>query len=136
MYVDILKHADPKVLAAVARCAHDQGIDVEVAQAICLVESGARLVNQIGAAGEIGVMQVTPVAAKQIGMKLTTACPLNNQVIAGIKYLHWLAEQHSQADNLPWIIRAYNVGPTGANEGRGSSYLVHVIQAWGALRNA
>jgi len=97
---------------------------------ICLLimwrESRGRDPDRVGPDGEIGIMQVTPVAQQQTGYFLDTDSSLADQANAGVAYFTWLRVQHPDR-SVFWAVRAYNVGPAGANAGRGIDYLRKVL---------
>ena len=68
----------------IKKYARKYSVPLNVALAVCHVESYCNCGVRRGAAGEVGPMQVMPRTAKSIGMSLK-GC--ENQVKAGLKYL-------------------------------------------------
>lgn len=58
--------------------------------------------------GAVGLMQIRPEAAKQVGLTLPTDPRAN--IIAGVKYLKYLLDMFEDDENL--AVAAYNSGPT------------------------
>jgi len=73
----------------------------------------------VGPAGELGLLQVTPGTAEEIGLRLTRQSEPVTQLQAGIRYLRrqFLALDSpamSLPDRLCWAACAYNGGPAYA----------------------
>ncbi|MCX8073385.1 MAG: transglycosylase SLT domain-containing protein [Candidatus Binatia bacterium] len=91
--------------------AHSAGLDWELIAAIIAEESGfdAGAVSERGA---VGLMQVRPVAAAQVG-EAEFADPESN-IRTGVRYLVHLNELFADvvtAERLPFVLAAYNMGP-------------------------
>jgi soluble lytic murein transglycosylase-like protein len=114
-------------------------------EAICRVESSLEPQWGKGPAGEIGVMQVTPGAMQDTGYYINEDSTVAAQVASGAAYLDWLREYYRNnirqfiswegitiGDYIDWdwIIRAYNAGPRGAEQGYGFDYLEKVKAKW------
>lgn len=59
-------------------------VEYETALAVCMVESKCKCSVPRGESGEIGPMQVMPIASREVGIPLDTCY---NQVRAGVSYL-------------------------------------------------
>jgi len=73
--------------------------------------------NAISSKGALGLMQVMPQTAQEMG--LDAAEPAQN-LEAGTRYLKWLLARYSKTKNpLPRAIAAYNAGPGNVDKCRG-----------------
>ena len=91
--------------------AKQQGFDWRLIAALIFEESGFKPESR-SPKGAVGLMQVRPIAAEQIGMARFEA-PADN-IEAGVKYLRYLDDMFDQArgdDRLSLILAAYNMGP-------------------------
>lgn len=87
------------------------GFDWRLIAALIYEESGFKPESR-SPKGAVGLMQVRPIAAEQIGMERFEA-PADN-IEAGVKYLRHLDHMFDQArgdDRLGLILAAYNMGP-------------------------
>lgn len=92
--------------------AHAAGLDWELVAAIIAEESGfdPAAVSERGA---VGLMQVRPIAAAQVG-EGQFVDPESN-IRTGVRYLTYLGEVFSdvvQAERLPFVLAAYHMGPS------------------------
>jgi membrane-bound lytic murein transglycosylase F len=94
----------------IARHAEEAGFDWRLVAALIFEES--RFDNQrVSEAGAYGLMQITPMAAQDMGVKNYTA-PRGN-IVAGVKYLQSLARQfpHGRPDDrLALMLASYFLG--------------------------
>jgi soluble lytic murein transglycosylase-like protein len=93
----------------ILKYAKQYGIPVKFARAVIFKESGFR-VNALGGHGEIGLMQVKPSTAREMGFRGSRAAlydPENN-IKYGMKYLS-KAKQKSDGTLCGWILK-YNAG--------------------------
>ena len=80
--------------------------------------------NKISAAGAVGVMQLLPQTAADKAVNIPDISGLENNIHAGVKYLHWLREtyfsdpQISALDQVLFSFAAYNAGPGNMNRAR------------------
>jgi soluble lytic murein transglycosylase-like protein len=88
--------------------AHAQNVPVRIVQAIVEVESGGNA-DAVGAAGEIGLMQIMPATALQMGYTgLPSGLFLPSvNIHYGTKYLAWQLKRYR---DLATAIAAYNSG--------------------------
>lgn len=91
------------------------GIPADILAAVAWVESNGDM-NAIGTSGEFGVMQLKPIAIKDVQIEgygefdgWRSSAPVN--VMAGASFL---ALMHKRTGNWPDAIRAYNQGQVGA----------------------
>ena len=76
------------------------------------------------AAGAMGVMQLMPQTAADDAVDIPDISSLENNIHAGIKYLHWLREtyfsdpQIAPLDQVLFSFAAYNAGPGNMNRAR------------------
>ncbi len=95
----------------IARHAEEAGFDWRLVAALIFEES--RFDNErISEAGAYGLMQITPMAAQDMGVKNYMA-PRGN-IAAGVKYLRTLARQfpHGRSDDqLALVLASYFIGP-------------------------
>jgi hypothetical protein len=112
--------------------ARQRGLDEygqALALAICSAESSFTDPTEVGPAGEIGPMQITPPAMSDIGVHVNTSSSLDQKIFAGVLFLHTLLDQSKRhygrvPYGLPNVYtleqyrlacRAYNVGFRGAS---------------------
>ena len=86
------------------------GVPAEVALAVAQQESGTQQWRSngslvTGSSGEVGVFQLMPATAAQLGVDPTD---LNQNIQGGVSYLQQL---YAQFNNWPAAIAAYNAGP-------------------------
>ncbi len=80
--------------------------------------------NKESSAGAVGVMQLLPQTAADDAVGIPDISSLENNIHAGIKYLHWLREtyfsdpQISALDQVLFSLAAYNAGPGNMNRAR------------------
>ena len=104
------------------------GVPARIVAAIVAVES-AGYPLAVGAAGERGLMQITPAALQDVNRYYGTDYTFD-QMFSGILNLYvgslFLKLQYQRMGNWQDAIRAYNAGERGAREGRGYEYLERV----------
>ena len=75
-------------------------------------------------AGAVGVMQLLPSTAKDPAVGIPDVASLENNIHAGVKYLHWLRETYyskdaiSPLDQVLFSFAAYNAGPGNMRKAR------------------
>ncbi|MCP4389174.1 MAG: transglycosylase SLT domain-containing protein, partial [Gammaproteobacteria bacterium] len=75
-------------------------------------------------AGAIGVMQLLPTTAADNAVDIPDISILENNIHAGVKYLHWLRETYYSDDSISGLDRvlfsfaAYNAGPGNMKKAR------------------
>ena len=75
-------------------------------------------------AGAVGVMQLLPSTAKDPAVGIPDITKLENNIHAGVKYLHWLRETYysddaiSPLDQVLFSFAAYNAGPGNMRKAR------------------
>ena len=94
------------------------GVNSNIVVAMIRLESGGDP-NAIGSKGEIGLMQLMPGTARDMGVNN----PFNprDNIFGGTKYLRYLLDIHN--GNLDKAIMSYNIGPNGRNVYQGYAYL-------------
>lgn len=95
----------------ILRNAQQHGFDWRLIAALIFEESRFKPESR-STQGAIGLMQVRPIAAEQIGMDKFDE-PADN-IRAGVKYLRYLDDQFADArgdDRLSLVLAAYNMGP-------------------------
>jgi soluble lytic murein transglycosylase-like protein len=103
--------ADIPYLDLIARTAVNEGIDWRLVVAIIAVESGFNPTAESDA-GAYGLMQVMPIAARDVEM-VEFQTPASN-VRAGVRYLRRLLSMFPAADphqQIALALSAYNMGP-------------------------
>jgi membrane-bound lytic murein transglycosylase F len=102
-----LSRYDPLIV----RYAEEAGFDWRLVAALIFEESRFNH-KQVSERGAYGLMQITPIAAQEIGVKKYTA-PRDN-IEAGVKYLQTLARQFPygpRKDRLALVLASYLLGP-------------------------
>lgn len=103
-----------EVDADIARHASRYGVDVTLARAVCLYESGANP-GLRSHAGALGYFQVMPGTFRELGVE--------SNIEAGVKYLGQLLRQFGREDRA---VAAYNGGP--GRVGRGGGLPLETLQ--------
>lgn len=103
-----------KVRPVLERIARQQNLDWTLLAAIAYKESTLNP-NAKGSNGATGLMQVTPVAARAVGVSQFAS--LEGNVLASAKYLSQIRKQHFASASIPegdryaFMLAAYNMGP-------------------------
>lgn len=103
-------------LDLIARTATNEGLDWRLVVAVIAVESGFNPTSE-SEAGAYGLMQVRPIAARDVGMDEFQTPAAN--VRAGARYLRRLLSMFPAADRhqqLALALAAYNMGPAHLND--------------------
>ena len=80
--------------------------------------------SKLSSAGAVGVMQVLPSTSADKAVGIPDISTLENNVHAGVKYLHWLRETYytndkiSPLDRMLFSFAAYNAGPGNMRRAR------------------
>ncbi len=80
--------------------------------------------NKRSPAGAVGVMQLLPSTAADAAVDIPDITKLENNIHAGVKYLHWLRETYysdgdiSPLDRVLFSFAAYNAGPGNMRKAR------------------
>ncbi len=80
--------------------------------------------DKVSPAGAVGVMQLLPTTAADRAVDIADIDRLENNVHAGVKYLHWLRETYysddaiAPLDQVLFSFAAYNAGPGNMNKAR------------------
>ena len=96
--------AQVQIIQIIQTEAQNVGLDPNIALQVAQIESGLNQ-NARGAAGEIGVFQLMPATAADLGVNPYN---LNENIQGGVRYLKQLLNQFG---NLPQALAAYNAGP-------------------------
>lgn len=96
----------------------EYGVNSNIVLAIIKQESGGNP-NAVGSKGEIGLMQLMPGTARDMGVD-DPFDPRQN-IFGGTRYLRYLLDIYN--DDLNRAIMAYNIGPNGQNIYQGHRYL-------------
>lgn len=110
------KKADIPFLDLIVRTANNEGVDWRLVVAVIAVESGFNPTSE-SAAGAYGLMQVRPIAAREVDMD-DFQTPAAN-VRAGVRYLRRLLTMFPSDDpyqQLALALAAYNMGPAHLND--------------------
>lgn len=116
---DELKYED-----YIQKYAAEYGIDPNLARSIMKEESGFNP-NAVSSVGAIGLMQVTPGAAKDAGVTGDLYDPETN-IRAGIAYLKYIIDKkHPDSDKL--LVQLYNAGPYNDPNEADQAYVQRVL---------
>lgn len=118
--IDVVNNYSQDVLYA----SEVSGMPANIIKAVMYVESAGNP-YAVSDAGAVGLMQVTDIAAQDIGYTMAPTNPKDN-IVCGSKYLKKMIDRMG---TLYDGLRAYNCGPTGATENAlcGSHYASKVI---------
>ena len=89
-----------------------------------------------GSAGEIGLMQVTPIAAEDVGRDALTSFDVpEKQIDVGAAFLDRSVFHYCDGmEDLRCGLRTYNEGPPPHNVPSSNQYATDVLSKWNALR--
>ena len=107
----------------IRRFTEQYGVDIDLARAVCLQESGGNP-NLRSVAGALGYFQVMPATFR--GLRVDT------NIEAGIKYLSQMIRQFGRED---YALGAYNAGPGRVRRGRPPLETLQYILSVGQYRN-
>jgi soluble lytic murein transglycosylase-like protein len=95
-----------QIMQMIEKYAAKHGVDSTLAKAVAKIESDNDA-TAISAAGAVGVMQLMPETARQLGVNN----PLNpaENIEGGVRYLKGLLDKYS--GNVTMALAAYNAGP-------------------------
>ncbi|RWI31370.1 MAG: lytic transglycosylase domain-containing protein [Mesorhizobium sp.] len=125
--------ADRAQIASLVRSiAQDEGFDADLAEAIAWAESDLGANQGPSTAGAVGIMQLMPGTASDLGV--SDRCDAAANVRAGIRYLKALYDQFQ--DPL-LMLAAYNAGLSKVYEEQGipvnpetAEYVVKILNRW------
>ena len=121
-----------QIARLVRSVAHDEGFDADLAEAIAWAESDLGATQGPSKAGALGIMQLMPGTASDLGV--TDRCDAAMNVRAGIRYLKSL--YHEFQDPL-LMLGAYNAGLNKVYEAQGipvnpetAEYVIKILNRW------
>lgn len=115
------------------RAANLTGVDRNLILAVIWQESGGDP-GAVGSAGEQGLMQVTEIAAEDVGETLpTTGDPPQRQITVGTKYLAKCADYVGEGASTYEQLRCYNEGPPPLTVDASKAYASQVLDKREAL---
>ncbi|MBI4119823.1 MAG: lytic transglycosylase domain-containing protein [Parcubacteria group bacterium] len=110
-----IKYGKPVMLAS-----KEHRISPKVVIAVIVTESGGRKCA-VSNKKAVGLMQLRPIAAKEVGTDVKGLCHPDKNIAAGTAYLKRLRTHH-RFKRLDEILLAYNRGPVEAAELLGNGY--------------
>ena len=126
----------PDISRSIADAAGYHGLDPALVKAIIEVESGGRL-DARSSKGAVGLMQLMPATAAEMGVKDRTDCTQN--IKGGTGYFSRLLEQFH--GDIVLALAAYNAGPSAVEKYHGLPpyletvrYVRKVLEAWNRYR--
>lgn len=115
------------------RASNVTGVNRNLILAVIWQESGGNP-DAVGSAGEQGLMQVTEIAAEDVGETLpTTDAPPQRQITVGTKYLEKCAEYVGEGASTYEQLRCYNEGPPPLTADASKTYASQVLDKMEAL---
>lgn len=121
-----------EVAELVRSIARDEGFDVDLAEAIAWAESDLGASQDQSKAGALGIMQLMPGTAADLGV--SDRCDTQANVRAGLRYLKSLYDEFQ--DPL-LMLAAYNAGPNSVYKAQGipvnpetAEYIVKILNRW------
>lgn len=122
------------------------GVPAWVVQGILYRETRSELLGdgqvlyrdrRVGAAGEVGPMQIRPVALAQVAPRVSPRRAHQDPELAlqlSCQYLRWLYRNAARG-SWQMAVRLYNVGPSGPRWSRGASSYLKGVQSYGQTSN-
>ncbi|WP_081609903.1 lytic transglycosylase domain-containing protein [Mesorhizobium sp. STM 4661] len=121
-----------EVSQLVRSIAQDEGFDADLAEAIAWAESDLGASQGPSKAGALGIMQLMPGTAADLGV--SDRCDTQANVRAGLRYLKSLYDEFQ--DPL-LMLAAYNAGPNSVYKAQGipvnpetAEYIVKILNRW------
>ncbi|RTM10078.1 MAG: hypothetical protein EKK31_03445 [Hyphomicrobiales bacterium] len=121
-----------EVAQLVRSIAQDEGFDADLAEAIAWAESDLGASQGPSKAGALGIMQLMPATAADLGV--SDRCDTQANVRAGLGYLKSLYDEFQ--DPL-LMLAAYNAGPNSVYKAQGipvnpetAEYIVKILNRW------
>jgi len=121
-----------EVAELVRSIARDEGFDADLAEAIAWAESDLGASQGPSKAGALGIMQLMPGTAADLGV--SDRCDTQANVRAGLRYLKSLYDEFQ--DPL-LMLAAYNAGPNSVYKAQGipvnpetAEYIVKILNRW------
>lgn len=121
-----------EVAELVRSIARDEGFDADLAEAIAWAESDLGASEGPSKAGALGIMQLMPGTAADLGV--SDRCDTQVNVRAGLRYLKSLYDEFQ--DPL-LMLAAYNAGPNSVYKAQGipvnpetAEYIVKILNRW------
>lgn len=112
--------------------AAEEGVDADLADAVAWVESRHGAARQQSSAGAMGIMQLMPGTAEELGV--VDRCAAEANVRAGIRYMKQL---YAEFGDPLLMLAAYNAGPAKVRRSHGipeipetAGYIVKVLNRW------
>ncbi|MER9864400.1 lytic transglycosylase domain-containing protein [Mesorhizobium sp. M0185] len=121
-----------EVSRLVRSIAQEEGFDTDLAEAIAWAESDLGASQGPSKAGALGIMQLMPGTAADLGV--SDRCDIEANVRAGLRYLKSLYDEFQ--DPL-LMLAAYNAGPNSVYKAQGipvnpetAEYIVKILNRW------
>lgn len=121
-----------EVSQLVRSIAQDEGFDADLAEAIAWAESDLGASQGPSKAGALGIMQLMPATAADLGV--SDRCDTQANVRAGLRYLKSLYDEFQ--DPL-LMLAAYNAGPNSVYKAQGipvnpetAEYIAKILNRW------
>nr|WP_051695057.1 lytic transglycosylase domain-containing protein [Mesorhizobium ciceri] len=112
--------------------AAEEGVDADLADAVAWVESRHGAARKESSAGAVGIMQLMPGTAGDLGVR--DRCDVEANVRGGIRYLKQL---YGEFGDPLLMLAAYNAGPANVRQSRGipelpetAGYIIKVLNRW------
>jgi hypothetical protein len=124
------------IKAKIEKVARPKGVPKGLAVAVATVESGLDQ-SKVGAKDDVGLFQMTPIAAKDIGLGLADRYDSDKNIEGGTDYLGKMLKRYH--NDTAKALAAYNAGPTAVDSGRipasTNAYIAKVMTTWRAEKN-
>lgn len=123
---------ETSVSKMVRAVAVEEGVDPDLADAVAWVESQHGAARKTSSAGAMGIMQLMPDTASDLGV--ADRCDVEANIRGGVKYLKKL---YSEFGDPLLMLAAYNAGPGNVYKKQGipefdetTKYVVKVLNRW------
>lgn len=120
-----------EVKVKITKAAKSKGLPPDLARAVAKVESGFDQ-SKVGSKDDVGVFQLTPIGAKDVGLGLADRHDLDKNIEGGTDLLGKMLKRYN--GDTAKALAAYNAGPTAVDNGRipasTNAYVAKVMTTW------
>ena len=115
----------------ISKAEQAKGLPPGLAKAVAKVESGMDQ-SKVGSKDDVGVFQLTPIGAKDVGLGLADRRDLDKNIAGGTDLLGKMLKRYN--GDTAKALAAYNAGPTAVDNGKipasTNAYVAKVMTSW------